>query len=54
MENICTYFLDLHSLMRYQCSLIFTDEDDKAGRENIQHVSSLMCKADNLIKDGES
>jgi hypothetical protein len=39
-------FLDL-------CSLIFTDEDGKPGRENIQNISSLMWKADHLIKDGE-
>jgi hypothetical protein len=55
LENIhvCTYFLDLNPPIRYVCCLVFTDEDDKPGRENIEHVSTLMCKADHLIRDGE-
>jgi hypothetical protein len=33
--------------------MFFTDEDDKPGRENIEHISTLMSKADHLIRDGE-
>jgi hypothetical protein len=42
----------ISSHMQYLFSFVFTGEEGKPGRESVWHISTLMCKADVLIKEG--
>jgi len=44
---------EMPSFVQYLFSLSFTDEEGKPGRESVHNISTVMCKADELIKDGE-
>jgi hypothetical protein len=43
----------ISSHVQYLFSFPFTDEEGERGRETVQHISTLICKSNVLVKDGE-
>jgi hypothetical protein len=42
----------INSDVQYLFSFLFTEEGGKPGRESVEHISTLMCKANVLVKEG--